>query len=57
MTALRACIVIALVSEHFFVVDFGWLGFDFSSDGKTQCVVGLPGDVPHDGGCHNSVGK
>ena len=27
-----------------------------SSDSKTQCVVGLPGDVIQDGGCPNSYG-
>ena len=27
-----------------------------TSDGKTQCVVGLPGDMIYDGGCPSSFG-
>ena len=31
-------------------------GISATSDGKTQCVVGLPGDMIYDGGCPSSFG-
>ena len=56
-TVLWPSIAISLGLEHFWVADLGSRGiFGHLKIDRTQCVVGLPGDVRYDGGCPISFG-
>ena len=56
LTAILPCIRWPWVRSTSGLLIWGVEEFLATSDDRTQCVAGLPGDVVYDGGCHVSFG-